>query len=496
MNFVTPSSEDFYRVMPELLWCGFGVLLMLLQPFTKNRAAFTVVAFIGAAAGTASSVLAMRYPGPDFFGLIQSDTFSLFFHLLVGGVAVLVILGAESYLTRERLDAAEFFALIFFAAAGMGVLASAQELLTAFIGLEMSSIASYVLAGYRRDTLKSSESSLKYFLLGSFATAFFLYGIALVYGASGTTLLNGMEQIPDSQMALMKLGLALILIGLGFKVAIAPFQIWTPDVYEGAPTPVTALFAAGPKAAAFALLLRIFATVPSATHYWFWAFWILAVLTMFAGNLGALVQNNVKRLLAYSSIAHAGYILVAFAAVTGMSSNDNFAVFGAAPAYAAVLFYLLSYALVKVGAFTIVWQLGGKDQKDVPLEDYAGLSERHPWAAAALSVFLLSLLGLPVTAGFFGKFYVFKAAINSNLIWLAVLMAVNSVIGAYYYLKVIVAMYMREPAEDSAGTAPIAFPATVNVVLIITTIGTIYFGLFPNQVLRLLLEKTLIGGLK
>ncbi len=496
MNFATPSPADFYRVMPELVWCGFGVLLMLLQPFTKNRPALTTVAFIGAAAGTATSIFGMRYPGPGFLGLIQSDSFSFFFHLLVGSVAALVILAAETYLTREKLEGAEFFALILFATAGMGVLASAQELLTAFIGLEMSSIASYVLAGYRRDTLKSSESSLKYFLLGSFATAFFLYGIALVYGASGSTILTRMGQIDDAQMPLMKLGLALILIGLGFKVAIAPFQIWTPDVYEGAPTPVTALFAAGPKAAAFALLLRIFATVPAATHYWFWAFWILAALTMFVGNLGALVQTNLKRLLAYSSIAHAGYILVAFAAVTGMTSGDTSTVFGGVPAYAAVLFYLLSYALVKVGAFTIVSQLGGKDEKYVTLEDYAGLSERHPLAAAALSLFLLSLLGLPVTAGFFGKFYIFKAAINSNLIWLAVLMAVNSIIGAYYYLKVIVAMYMREPAEDSASTPPIAFPATVNVVLAITAIGTVYFGLFPNQVLRLLLDKTLIGGLK
>jgi len=495
MNLSTPSPEDFYRVMPELLWCGFGVLLMLLQPLTKNRAFLAVVAFIGAAAGTASSLLGVRYAGMGFFGLIQSDTFSLFFHVLVGAVAVLVILVAEPYLSRDKLQGAEFYALILFATAGMGVLASAQELLTAFIGLEMSSIASYVLAGYRRDTLKSSESSLKYFLLGSFATAFFLYGIALVYGASETTLLTGMGHVADSQLSLLKLGLALILIGLGFKVAIAPFQIWTPDVYEGAPTPVTALFAAGPKAAAFALLLRIFATVPAATQYWFWAFWILAVLTMFAGNLGALVQNNVKRLLAYSSIAHAGYILVAFAAVTGMTSGESGNA-GGVPAYAAVLFYLLSYALVKVGAFTIVSQLGGKDEKYVTLEDYAGLSQRHPVAAAALSLFLLSLLGLPVTAGFFGKFYVFKAAVNSNLIWLAVLMAVNSIIGAYYYLKVIVAMYMREPSEDSAATAPISFPATVNIVLAVSAIGTVYFGLFPNQVLRLLLEKTLIGGLK
>src|SRR5579862_1172278 len=495
MPIQTPSADDFYRVLPELLWCGFGLLLMLLQPLTRSRAFLATVAGIGAAAGMASSILAYQHSGPGFFNLIRSDAFSFFFHLLVGLVAVLIVLASESYLEREKLESAEFYALLLFATAGMGVLASANELLTAFIGLEMSSISSYILAGYRRDTLKSSESALKYFLLGSFATAFFLYGIALVYGASGTTILDQMANVQDSHLALLKLGLSLILIGLCFKVSAAPFQVWTPDVYEGAPTPVTALFSAGPKAATFALLLRIFATVPGATHFWFWAFWVLAVLTMFVGNLGALVQTNVKRLLAYSSIAHAGYILVAFAAVTSMTTSDT-SPDGAIPAYAAVLFYLLSYALVKVGAFTIVSQLGGKDEKYVTLEDYAGLSERHPWAAAALSLFLLSLLGLPVTAGFFGKFYVFKAAVNANLIWLAVLMALNSIIGAYYYFKVIVAMYMRQPDEDSAATAPIAFPVTVNIVLAISALGTLYFGLFPNQALRLLLQKTLIGGLK
>ncbi len=365
----------------------------------------------------------------------------------------------------------------------MGVLASAQELLTAFIGLEMSSISSYVLAGYRRDSLKANESAMKYFLLGSFATAFFLYG-----GVTGTTLLPNMTAV-DPSSTLLKLGLALILIGLGFKVALAPFQVWTPDVYEGAPTPVTALFSAGPKAAAFALLLRIYATVPAATHFWFWAFWVLAVLTMFAGNLGALVQTNVKRMLAYSSIAHAGYILVAFAAVTYLAGNPEG---GAAAAYAAVLFYLVSYALVKLGAFTIVSELGGLGEKHLSLDDYAGLGERQPVAAAVLSLFLLSLLGLPITAGFFGKFYIFKAAVNSHLIWLAVLMAINSVIGAYYYLRLIVVMYMREPAAESKPVI-VGFPLTVNLVLAITALGTIYFGLFPNRILNFVLQSNLLG---
>jgi NADH-quinone oxidoreductase subunit N len=483
-----PRPEDLIRVLPETIWCGFGVLLMLLQPFVRHRRVFAFLAALGAALGTAATLYPGAAGGSAFQGLIQMDAFSVFFHLLVGLVAFLVVLAAEPYLERERLESAEFYALALFATAGMGVLSSAQELLTAFIGLEMSSISSYVLAGYRRHSLKGSESAMKYFLLGSFATAFFLYGIALVYGVTGTTILTRMTAA-DPASNLLKLGLALILIGLGFKVAVAPFQIWTPDVYEGAPTPVTALFSAGPKAAAFALLLRIFATVPAATHFWFWAFWVLAVLTMFAGNLGALVQTNVKRLLAYSSIAHAGYILVAFAAVTYLAGNPEE---GAAPAYAAVLFYLVSYALVKLGAFTIVSQLGGFNEKNLSLDDYAGLGQRQPVAAAVLSLFLLSLLGLPVTAGFFGKFYVFKAAVNSHLIALAVLMAINSVIGAYYYLRLIVVMYMREP---SAGLVPevVGFPLSVNVVLAITALGTVYFGLFPNRILNFVLQPNLLA---
>jgi NADH-quinone oxidoreductase subunit N len=484
-----PRTDDLLRALPELIWCGFGMLAMLLQPFVRSRHFFTALALVGAVCGTGAAFVAGATPGEGFYGLIQSDVFSFFFRLLIGMVAVLVVLAADSYLERENLPFAEFYALLLFATAGMGVLASARELLTAFIGLELSSISSYILAGFRRDSMKSSEASLKYFLLGSFATAFFLYGIALVYGATGTTNLGRMDDA-DPGSNLLKLGLSLILIGIGFKVAAAPFQIWTPDVYEGAPTPVTALFSAGPKAAAFALLLRIFASVPAATHFWFWAFWVLAALTMFAGNLGALLQTNVKRLLAYSSIAHAGYILVAFAAVTFMANDLNG---GAAPAYAAVLFYLLSYALVKIGAFTIVSEIGGMGEKNLTLDDYAGLAQRQPVAAAALSLYLLSLLGLPVTAGFFGKFYIFKAAVNSHLIWLAILMAINSIIGAYYYLRVIVVMYMREGSAEAMAAAPVRFPVAVNVVLAVTAIGTVYFGLFPNQVLNFILQPNLIA---
>jgi NADH-quinone oxidoreductase subunit N len=477
--------RNLLHVLPEIVWCGFGVILMLLQPFVKNRQALTFIGMIGAAAGTL--VTFFTYYGSGFSGLIQFDTFSLFFHLLVGLVTFLVILSSDSYLERENLDGAEFYVLILFATAGMGVLASAQELLTAFIGLEMSSISSYILAGYRRDSIKASESAMKYFLLGSFATAFFLYGIALVYGVTGSTNLTKLTDV-DPASTLLRLGLTLILVGLGFKVAAAPFQIWTPDVYEGAPTPVTALFSAGPKAATFALLLRIFSTIHAATNFWFWAFWVLAVLTMFAGNLGAIVQNNVKRMLAYSSIAHAGYTLVAFAAVA-MVRQDPEAV---APAYAAVLFYLASYALVSVGTFTVISEIGGRGERYLTFDDFAGLGTRQPFAAAGMSLFLLSLLGLPITAGFFGKLYIFTAAIKSKLLWLAILMAVNSVIGAYYYLRLIVVMYMREykgtlPADASHGLS-----STAAMVVAVAAIITLYLGLAPNHILGIVLSQNLL----
>jgi len=483
---MVPKIDDILRVLPELTWCGFGVLLMLAQPFIKSRQALTFIAMMGAAAGTLVTFFCV--PGSGFFGLVQFDTYSLFFHWLVGLVAFLVILASDSYLQRENLEGAEYYALILFATAGMGVLASAQELLTAFIGLEMSSISSYILAGYRRDSIKSSEAALKYFLLGSFATAFFLYGIALVYGATGSTSLVQVA-LGDPTSNLLRVGLVLILVGLAFKVAAAPFQVWTPDVYEGAPSPVTALFSAGPKAATFALLLRIFITVHAATDFWFWAFWILAVATMFAGNLGALVQNNVKRMLAYSSIAHAGYTLVAFAAVTSIKTDS---MDSAAPAYAAVLFYLAGYSLVKVGAFTIVSDLGGRGERYLTMEDYAGLGTRQPFAAAALSLFLLSLLGLPITAGFFGKFYVFKAAINSHLIWLAVIMTVNSTIGAYYYLRLIVVMYMRDYKGTAPADSPTGLSLTSGLVVAVSVLATLYLGLFPNHVLGLLLSPHVI----
>jgi len=470
-----PVREDFLRLAPELVLCVTGILLMVMEPFL-SRGRRTILASI-AGGGAVLALAAVAYPalhqGSAFSGLLQIDRFSIFFHALIGLVVVLVMLASPDYLERENLEHGEYYALVLFAAAGMGVMVSAVELMTAFVGLEVSSISTYILAGYRRESPGSNEAAMKYFLLGSFATAFFLYGVALLYGATGTTRLEHMTVTALPGVAeLFHLGLALVLVGLGFKVAAAPFQLWTPDVYQGAPTPVTALLASGPKAAAFALLLRILMTVEGAGSFWFWALWISAAATMIAGNLAALVQTNIKRMLAYSSIAHAGYILVA---LTAAAASDEPAL-GAA----AVLYYLAAYTLMKFGAFVVVSQLGGASERHVEIDDLAGLGSRQPATAACFSLFLISLLGLPVTAGFLGKFYIFNAALASQLIGLAILLALNSVIASFYYLRVLVVMYMREPAEKMPKT-PI--PWAIATVLLISAVGTLYLGLFPGRVM-------------
>ena len=473
--------EDVYRLAPELVLCAFGIVVMLAEPYVSRarRGVLATLALLGAGLALAATRLAAAYPGTAFSGVMRIDSFSIFLHWVIGAVTVLVILGSTDYLERENLQRGEYYALVLFAAAGMDVMAGAQELVTAFIGLEMSSISSYILASFRRNSPKSNESAMKYFLLGSFATAFFLYGVAMVYGAAGTTRLDALREAiatGKASGALLMLGLGMMFVGLAFKVATAPFQIWTPDVYEGAPAPVTALLSSGPKAAAFGLLLRIlFVAFDTADNTWLWVIWISAALTMFVGNLAALVQTNLKRMLAYSSIAHAGYILVAIAAVSG-AQDDAHNELG----IAAVLFYLTAYALMKLGAFTMVAHLGGPGERRLEINDYAGLASQQPVAAACLTLYLFSLLGLPVTAGFLGKFYVFDAALRSRLVWLAVLLAINTVIGAYYYLRVIVVMYMREPEQEWAQT-PI--PGAVALVLLLTAAGTLYLGLFPGAVM-------------
>jgi NADH-quinone oxidoreductase subunit N len=352
-----------------------------------------------------------------------------------------------------------------------------------FIGLEISSIASYVLAGYLRDDKRSNEAALKYFLLGSFATAFLLYGVALIYGVTATTKLDEIRTVLNApgnvpSFAMVGIAAALMFVGLAFKVSGAPFQIWTPDVYQGAPAPVSAFLATGPKAAAFAIFLRVFLTAfQQVATGWQPIIWISALLSMTIGNFAALTQNNLKRMLAYSSIAHAGYVLVALAARSEIGT-------------AAAMFYLAAYALMNIGAFAVVIHLSGKGERHLRIEDLAGLGRRQPVTAAMLTIFLLSLIGVPLTGGFFGKFYIFRAALESNLIWLSVLGLLNSAVAAYYYLRLLVVMYMYEPGEVANSLEPLGLG--LGAALVLPAIGTFVLGVLPGSVLTFAQHATLI----
>ena len=462
-------AVDYIRILPELVLSLFGILIMLVDPVLPEQGSkkpLGVIALIGTLAGLVATVYQTGYYGSAFYNTISVDTFSVFFHFVVLIIALVVTLTSFEYLEVQRIRSGEYYGLILFGSVGMMLMSSAVELVLIFIALEISSISTYILAGMRRRAAESAESSLKYFLLGSFATAFFLYGVALVFGATGTTNVYGIAHYLQGQPSTMAyLAVGLMFVGLGFKVGSAPFHVWTPDVYEGSPAPVVALMSTGPKAAAFAVLLRVlFATDAPG---WFWMVWISAVLSMTLGNIGALVQQNVKRLLAYSSIAHAGYILVAFAAAKQVGIS-------------AAIFYAASYAAMNVGAFAVVSHFASTGEKYVTLDDYAGLGRRSPLLAAILTIFLLSLIGIPVTGGFFAKFYVFSAALKSNLVGLTIIGVMNSAIAAYYYLRVIVYMYMRDERVE----APVArIPASLGIGLAISLIATIYLGVLPGRVL-------------
>ncbi len=468
MNII--HAADYIAILPELALTLFGVAVMMAEPLLKpgaSRRPLGLLALGGALASMIATVYQSYAPGPGFFAMVQVDAFSIFFHLLIAIIAALVILSSLAYLEVENIRAGEFYGLVLLGSVGMQLMSSAVELVLIFIALEISSISTYILAGFRRNVAASAESSLKYFLLGSFATAFFLYGVAMMFGATGSTYIPGIAAAlrTGTVPPLAFVAVALMFVGIGFKVAAAPFHVWTPDVYEGAPAPVVGLMSTAPKAAAFAVLARIFFS--TGAPGWFWLVWISAALTMTLGNLGALVQSNVKRMLAYSSIAHAGYLLVAFAAAPELGVR-------------AVLFYSAAYAAMNLGAFAVVSHLAGAGERFVTLDDYAGLGRRSPLLAATLTLFLLSLIGIPVTGGFFAKFYVFAAALKSNLVWLTIIGLVNSAIAAYYYLRIIVVMYMHEARQEMPA---LPLPATVAVVLTVSAAATLYLGLLPGGVL-------------
>ncbi len=466
-----PQGIEYVRILPEIVLSLFGMAIMLIDPLVDEESSQKLLSFIalaGSVAAIAATLYQSQYAGVGFWGMIKVDSFSIFFHFLVTAITAVVILTSFEYMQVQQLRAGEYYGLILFGAVGMCLMSSAVELVLIFIALEISSISTYVLAGFRRRAAISSEASLKYFLLGSFATAFFLYGVAMMFGATGSTSIAVIGPVLRSgQIPLLAYaGIALMFVGLGFKVAAAPFHVWTPDVYEGAPAPVVGFMSTAPKAAVFAVLLRIMfeANAPGRL----WLIWVTAALSMTLGNVGALVQQNVKRLLAYSSIAHAGYLLVAFAA---LPSNG----------IPAAMFYTASYAAMNVGAFAVVSHFAGAGERHVTLDDYAGLGRRSPLLAATLTIFLLSLIGIPMTSGFFAKFYVFSAALQANLVGLTIIGVLNSAVGAYYYLRIIVMMYMRESREE-APVAPVS--ASLSTALAISVAATLYLGILPGRVLE------------
>ncbi|HYG82990.1 MAG TPA: NADH-quinone oxidoreductase subunit N, partial [Pyrinomonadaceae bacterium] len=471
------------------------VVVMLIDAFARPRQRWTTggLALAGLGAAALASVWLWMNPGAggagSFNGMIVLDELRLSFTLIFLLVSALTILISMVWVENERLPAGEFHSLLLFATAGMMFMASGNDLVIIFLGLEILSIATYVMAGFRRTDLRSNESSLKYFILGSFSSAFLLYGIALVYGGSGTTNVTQLAMTLDNARypPLVFAGAAMMLVGFGFKVATAPFHIWTPDVYEGAPTPVTAFMAAGPKAAGFASFLRVFifgfpfvaaaagqTTSVLTNTAWVNALALMAIITMTVGNVVAIVQNNVKRMLAYSSIAHAGYALVGFVAAGVTAGADRDA------ALASVAFYMLTYAVMNLGAFAVVTLIARNNDRRTEVEDYNGIGFRAPALAFTLSIFLLSLLGLPLTAGFIGKVMVFNAAIKAGFYTLVVIAVLNTAVSAYYYLRLIIVMFFRERTVE--WSAP-RVPASLALAIVITIAGVFYLGLFPNKVL-------------
>ena len=504
---VSVTDVNWWLIAPELIVCLAAVVVMLVDAFTRStqRWLTAVISLIGIVLAAVASIrlwTSWRGPYEAFRGMIVLDELRLGFTLIFLLVSALTVLLSIMWVEGEQLPAGEFHSLLLFATVGMMLMASGGDLVIIFLGLEILSIATYVLAGFRRTDVRSNESSLKYFILGSFSSAFLLYGIALTYGAvaipgsGGTTNIAEIaNRINQSQYpGLLFAGAAMMLVGFGFKIATAPFHVWTPDVYEGAPTPVTAFMAAGPKAAGFASFLRVFVfgfplflatanTIVGAQVHTLWVnvLVILAILTMTIGNVVAIAQNNVKRMLAYSSIAHAGYALVGFVAA-GAADNPG----QRNAAITAVMFYLLTYAVMNIGAFAVVQLIARTGDRRTSVEDYNGIGFESPVLSFSLSLFLLSLLGMPLTAGFMGKILVFGAAIDQRYYLLVVIGVLNTAVSAYYYLRLIIVMFFRE--RLTPWSAP-KIPASVGIALVITVLGVLLLGIFPSRIINALQSR-------
>jgi len=471
---------DWYILTPALMVAGL-LLAVLCVDIVRPQNTGIVSGYIALLGSGATILVTLSMWGDEpthgFGGMVFLDNYALFFNLifLVGtGLTVFVSAG---YIEREAIGKSEYYLLILAATLGMVLMAAGADLIVIFLGLELMSIALYILVGFLRRKQTSNEAAMKYLLLGAFATGFLLYGIALIYGATGTTNLREIELalIQGNVNGMMTLlsGVALLMVGFAFKVGAVPFHMWAPDVYEGAPSSITAFMSAGPKAAGFAGFFRIaLVALGPITDEWSGAIWVLAALTMTVGNLGALAQRNIKRMLAYSSVAHAGYVLVALA-----SANEK--------GIAGGLFYLLAYTFMNIGAFAVVIALGEKGEENLDICGYAGLGFRHPALGLAMMLFMVSLVGLPPTAGFFGKFCIFSGAVDAGLVGLAIIGVLNSLVSVYYYLGVVVSMYMRDPSGVSPGLALSPFARTA---LVVTSIATLYIGIAPARFLQMARE--------
>lgn len=464
MNFPTLNLN---AILPQIALVLAAMLVLLVDLVVKNK---RVLGWLSLAAVlVALARVFIRPAAPDFQGMLLADGLGLFAAaaiLIAAGLAILLALDRTNDFTRRS---GPYYALILLATAGMIAMAQGNDFLIIFLGLEIFSLALYILTGFARRDARSSEASLKYFLLGAFASGFFLYGIALIYGATGTTNLTRIAQgtaplsVTLPFAPLLPIGVGLLLVGYGFKVALVPFHQWTPDVYQGAPTSVTAFMSVATKTAAFASLIRVLAALVSHDRPWLIALAALAVLTMTVGNLAALRQTSLKRMLAYSSIAHAGYVLVGLAA-------------GAAAGFQAALYYLLVYTFMNLGAFAVLLAVQRRDENDVTTDRIAGLSRRQPGMAVLMAVFMFALIGIPPLAGFFGKLYVFGAAVQANMTWLAIIAMLNSAIAAYYYLRVTVTMFMAEPRPSGADMSRPGWAVSTTVVL--TALATLVLGLW------------------
>lgn len=496
-ELITPDA-NVSLILPELIVALAGIVVMIYDSFfPKQRSVTGVISLVGLA--LSAVVLGTMWigtaPAGGWNGMIAHDNLRLGFSFVFLFVSAMTVLVSSIWVERENVPVGEYHALLLFATFGMMIMSAGNDLVVIFLGLETLSIATYVMAGLRKSDLKSNESAMKYFILGSFASAFLLYGMALIYGATGSTNLTEIAAkmtnpaFPINFPALLLVGGAMLIIGFGFKIAMAPFHVWTPDVYEGAPTPITSFMAAGPKAAAFASFLRVFVLgLPlvagaQASMYlhesWIATITVLAMVTIVVGNTAAIMQDNVKRMLAYSSIAHAGYALVGFVGA-GLAKTTQ----ARDEAIAAVAFYLLTYAVTNLGAFAVVTLLAQKNDRRTDFEDYNGIGFKSPFLAFSLSLFMLSLFGLPLTAGFMGKILVFRPALesgNSLVIGLVVVAVLGSAISAYYYLRLIVVMFFRERASDWIQPK---IPAAITAVLVITIIGVFYLGLFSGGLIE------------